>query len=293
MVRVGLWGTTALMLGGCQDLNPDFVANGSGSGSDSTTQAVTGPTSDTTNSAETDAPTDSVADSTGAVSGGSTSTSATGSTTGSTDSTGGESTGSGPATAHSCAELLAMAPGTPTGIHVLSDGGDVEYEAFCLMDFEDGGWTLVGRSLDDARDDPFGWESARGLVDSEDDAYSLDAWGRGLEFTQILAAERMPGQSVPSGHAYVINVPADFIADYQNSTILHDSTVTVLGDCDPDPPPTMLRRVGRTGDSDQFFFRDIAGNADFGLRADGWALNMDNCANGAAMNADQGLVYVR
>ncbi len=210
-------------------------------------------------------------------------------------SDGGSSTGPEPVTAHSCAELLEMEPEAETGIHPLLDSEDAEYDAFCLMDaeFDGGGWTLVGRSRAGVDQTPFGWRSTRGAVDVQSDAYSLNAWAKGLEFTEILVADREGGQNLPFSHAYKITVPANFIADFENSTLEHDSATTVLGDCDPGGGPGMLRNLGRTGEDDQFFFRDMGGNDVYGLRARRWQLNYDNCNLGADINDQPGLIFVR
>ncbi len=211
----------------------------------------------------------------------------------STDTTGGSS-GDPPVTAHSCDELLEDDSTARTGVHMLLDGDEAPYEAFCLMDFQgSGGWTLVGRSRPDAQDVPFGWRSERGSVDDHSDAYSLGAWVKGLEFTEVLVADHEPGESVPFERAYVIVMPADFVDDHENSTVESSSVTTVLGDCDPGGGPSMMSYLGYTGRTDVFFVRDNMGNDNFGLQADHWALAHDNCNQGGQLNDTQGVMFVR
>ena len=182
---------------------------------------------------------------------------------------------------------------TPTGVHPLLDSEDAEYDAFCLMDFEDGGWTLVARSRSGAQDVPFGWRSQRGSVDDAGDAYSLDVWGKGLEFTEILVADRSGREFVPFERAYVLVVMPSFIEDHEDNTVEHESIETVLGDCVPTGGPAMLRYLGYTGRDQSFFMRDMTGEDGHGLQADGWTLAHNNCNQGGVMNGSQGLIYVR
>jgi len=211
----------------------------------------------------------------------------------STDTTTGESTGGPPMMAHSCAELLEMDPGARTGVHTLFDDEGAPYEAYCLMGFEGGGWTLVGRSELDAEDTPFGWRSERGSVNDTNDAYSLGAWGKGLGFTEILVADREDGEFVPFERAYIIVMPLGFVEESESATVATVSVTTVLGDCDPPGGPSMMSYMGYTGRDDTFFVRDHMGDGGFGLRASRWALAHDNCNQGGRLNDTQGVMFVR
>ncbi|MEM7155597.1 MAG: fibrinogen-like YCDxxxxGGGW domain-containing protein [Myxococcota bacterium] len=203
------------------------------------------------------------------------------------------STGPEPEAAHSCAELLAMDGATPTGVHTLVDAEGVDYEAFCLMDFEGGGWTLVGRSAPVAASEPFGWRTARGSVEDMNDAYSLDAWSRGLSFTELLVTDRTSDASLPFERAYRLGVADDFIENYADEPLATAFAGTLLGDCTPTNPPRMLDYVGYTERDDVFFFRDNMGSSGFGLRANGWGLAHNDCWRGAELNGEQGLLFVR
>ena len=209
------------------------------------------------------------------------------------DTTSGDSTGPEPMGARSCAELLAMDPSVETGVHTLVDLDGDEFEAFCLMEFDGGGWTLVGRSSAGAASTPFGWRSQRGSIEDTSDAYSLDASSRGLQFTQLLLANRTGDQSVPDGRAYMLGVAAGLVESHEDTPVATAFAGTVLGDCTPTNPPQMLDYAGYTGRDDAFFFRDMMGASGFGLRASGWGLAHDDCWRGAALNGDQGLLFVR
>ncbi|WP_269821707.1 EGF domain-containing protein [Haliangium ochraceum] len=55
----------------------------------------------------------------------------------------------------SCADLLALAPATVTGVHTIdpdADGAAAPFDVFCDMDLEGGGWTLLLVSSDDGVD---------------------------------------------------------------------------------------------------------------------------------------------
>lgn len=194
--------------------------------------------------------------------------------------------------AHSCAELLKEA-GAGTGVHMLFDADDAPYEAFCLMEIQGGGWTLVGRSRPNTVDEGFGWRSERGSVDDYSDAYSLGASVKELEFTEILVADHEAGESVPFERAYVIVMQPGFINDHDDSTVEPESVTTVLGDCDPSGGPSMMNFLGYTARTDVFFVRDNMGDDNFGLQADHWALAHDNCNQGGELNDTQGVIFVR
>jgi hypothetical protein len=219
-----------------------------------------------------------------------------GSSTGSSSGTPPEpdtSTGEPPAppTAHSCKEILDMDPSARTGAHsILRTSDDVVVEVWCDMTVDGGGWTLVGRSAP-GPEQPFGWGLLRGMVGDEQEPYSLDAIDVALPFTEILVGQHM-GFATLVEHAYAMAVPQGFLADYADAPYEYDDVRTVIGDCDPDPWPDMLRYGGYT-DADWFHFRDVSQEMPYGLLSNGFWVFYENCHQGGDLNDQQGAVFVR
>jgi hypothetical protein len=85
---------------------------------------------------------------------------------------------------------------------------------YCDMTFDDGGWTLVGRSGPEVPGTlpPFGWSSATGSVDALAFPYSLDVVTNHLTFTEVLVATQ------DSARAYKFAVGPAFLETKAGAT---------------------------------------------------------------------------
>lgn len=181
----------------------------------------------------------------------------------------------------SCKEILARDPSTR------GKSGAYSLDLYCEMVLDGGGWTLVGRSAKGGNG-PFGWTSNAGTIADLTKPYSKDVVGAGLVFSEVMIADRDP-----TTRAYKHPVPADFLT-HTNDRIRSGKIVTLLGDCAPVPPPSMLNYIGETGFTDTFFFRDIDDDYQHrGLRPDKWDLAYSTCLLGASLDEKQGLIFVR
>jgi hypothetical protein len=192
----------------------------------------------------------------------------------------------------SCKEILEYAPDAPSGPYVIVRARDGAYfEVYCDMELDGGGWTLVGRSEDGA-EVPFGWGVPQGVFGDDRAAYSLDVVALGLTFGEILIARRT-GFATPVDNAYVVTVLPGFLGDYANDDYEHPGVRTVLGNCEPNPAVTMLRRVGYTANDRNFFLRDQPQNHPYGLFSNGFRMWYNDCSLGGDLNDEQGAVFVR
>lgn len=193
-----------------------------------------------------------------------------------------------------CAALLAVAPGAPSGLWLIDPdgaGGAAPFQVWCDMVIDSGGWTLVGRS-ESGGGGSMGWRQTNGSPAVDTAPYSMDVESSGLVFTQILFGNYTTGKTL-GPNAYRHDVPANLLTAFGNSAFDTAAAPTViLGGCSP-LAGAMFRWIGRTNRTDTFFFRDNAGDSNFGLRNNQWGLNFTNCTQAGNLNGDQGMLFVR
>jgi hypothetical protein len=204
-----------------------------------------------------------------------------------------------------CRELLAQNPalarqdGLQNVQFPAGDGGVRALTLWCDMTTAGGGWTLVGRSLDDnsGSQPNFGWSSSAGNVTDDARAYSLNLVRNAIPFTEILFGSRLTGKTW--ANAYRVTVPPDFVTEFQTKTLDVWPPTPAVGSCNPpDPmgaPGFMGRYVGFTNNRDGFFFRDNQTNENFGLNHQSWNLSGDDtdCMRNGLMQGHEGMVMVR
>ncbi len=195
----------------------------------------------------------------------------------------------------SCGEVRDLG-GATSGVYTIAHPVDVgqPLTVWCEQSVADGGWILLGRSVEDARDDAFGWTTSRGSLADDAAPYSLGPAALQLPFTQLLLAIH-DGDKTPVEHIYALTVPVGFPAGFDDHSELNTTIDTLLGDCAPPGGPEMLRWLGYTAATDRFRLRDKQDDLSdlFGLRSDGYQLNYDDCLKGAQLNGRQGLIYLR
>jgi len=190
---------------------------------------------------------------------------------------------------------------TPSGVYTLDTDGDgprQPFDVYCDMSSDGGGWTLVGRS----RNTPsmpgcagtdglsgFGWRTAAGSVNDDNQAYSLDVAGKALQFTQVLFGNHAGGKAF-AGNVYRHTVVGNLVDAFINSHYFIGEPTTVQGACGAGST-SMFNWIGFTGNTNSFHFRDVDGN-DFGLFISGWRSCYDTCAGGN-LNGQPGLIFVR
>lgn len=193
-----------------------------------------------------------------------------------------------------CLEMHATDPARPTGMHMFYN--QVSYEAWCDMDDQGGGWTLVGRTSLGQQSTTFGWAS-----DSQSDPqnlatpYSLGAVGKNLTFTEALAGTRGTGLTFDVD-VYHVALPTNFPSGY--ATASTTSTVATIASfnntCINGNTPTMFTHVGFTSQNTYFFFRDINGTAggNYGLLPGAWDTYYSDCRGGLMKGLD-GILMAR
>ncbi|MBX3208085.1 MAG: hypothetical protein KF764_23770 [Labilithrix sp.] len=199
----------------------------------------------------------------------------------------------------SCAALVAVDSTTAvsSGLYDIDPDGPgpaAPLRVYCEMSIDRGGWTLVGRSAEDADDVPFGWTSATGTVADPASPYSIDVLASKLAFTEVMIADRDPISFAVGTRAYKFAIGPDFLSAHANNTVATGGVTTLVGDCNPPGGPSMLKFAGAVSFTDTFFLRDIPDLGQHrGLRRDGWDLAYDDCDRGGSLDGAQGLIFVR
>ena len=197
----------------------------------------------------------------------------------------------------SCAQVRDTAPApVASGAYRLDPDGagpGVDLVAWCEMEVDGGGWTLVGRSVAGGIASRFGWGEATGAVSNDLLPYSLDAASTGLKFDRMLVTTHAGDKTIVD--AFRLRYDDDFWGNCGDRGCDLDRWTGVVGGCPTslNLSPTMLFFAGHHQLSDHFFFRDNAGSFQTGLRADGWDTFYNACAFGAGLNGRQGMIFMR
>jgi len=200
-----------------------------------------------------------------------------------------------------CKQLKSGLPMTASGVYTLDTDGDgpkQPFDVYCDMTTDGGGWTLAGRSRNTPSNpgcastdnlSGFGWRTAAGNVNDDNQAYALDVAGKGVAFTQILFGNHA-GSKAFAGSIYRHTVQANFIDVHINSHYFIGEPATVQGACGGGTT-SMFNWIGFTGNNNSFHFRDVDG-PDFGLFTTGWRSCYDTCVGGN-INGLPGMIFVR
>lgn len=209
-----------------------------------------------------------------------------------------EAPDSAPGSRASCAAILAAKPGAASGIYTLDPSGS-PFRAYCDMTMDQGGWTLVARSVASSSANVFGWKKPTGSVDDDSQPYSLDATQL-APFDRLLFGARNDGKGW-SAPVYRRSVPKDFLAVYGSTWTSEEAPAGVTSTCPGSGPrPTMLQLAGKTDVADHYLFGDqpVDDVPNFGLFPDGWDTNglFDvplKCGYSGLLTGLQGMIFVR
>lgn len=184
----------------------------------------------------------------------------------------------------------------PSGLYALDpdgDGAGGAFEAYCEMNVDGGGWTMVARSVVDGQATAFGWSRSTGAAARDDAPYSLDlgAAGEGLQFSQMLVTSYSSAKTIDDAHKIFVS-PA-FVASCSNSPCARQGGSGLLGACGFVGVRSMLRNAGFTNLETSFWFSDSDQLDDqWGLHPSGFNMQYSDC-RGAGLDGDQGMVFVR
>ena len=168
---------------------------------------------------------------------------------------------------------------------------------YCWFDEFGQGWTLVGRSSQEA--DPaaaFGWSTDTGRADGTG-AYSRDLIRMGLRFTEVLLAERSDADRANEigDNAYVIRpFPGNFASGWNDRSTANLDVMSIRGTCGVTNVHS-FRHFGHTALQTHFFMNDSRAVGNFGLFPTGFRFGEGNnptCYSGF-LDGHQGLVFVR
>lgn len=209
--------------------------------------------------------------------------------------TGDPGTESGPALVpYDCRTLLAAEPQSPSGSYrFTAPNTGMAYEAYCDMDIDGGGWTLVGRSDDFEGESPnFGFFEETGTLSNSDAPYALDIERVELTFDEILIGTRGEGYEW-GDYIYRIEVDPDFVWFYRFSPLETTHVTAVRLPCTDNIERYEVVNLGFTRSTSRFAFSDNDPD-DGGLRARGFADFRDECGSqGANLDGTHGMIFVR
>lgn len=201
--------------------------------------------------------------------------------------------------AASCKALLAARPSLKNvdGPQTIVLGG-VTLKVWCDMTLDQGGWTLVGRSIAGSQlGTGFGWAQDHGSVDNDGDAYSFDCVSRRIEMTELAFGAYTTGKKW-GPNVFKMTAPASFLTAFKTtSSQAPGGPKTLLGTCAPSGGPSMLTWIGETSNDDNFHFRDNKDPGGFGLYPDGWNTNgqgaLGACDYTGQISGLQGMIAIR
>lgn len=191
-----------------------------------------------------------------------------------------------------CAEMNTARPGLPSKMYQFQGSSGPPYFAYCDMEKEGGGWTLVGRSVALAPLTNFGWYSTAGDPIQNGAPYSFDMThypGTPTEaLVGVYTANKDWGTPV-----YKISLPGNFPVGFGASSVAVTGSAIAQPSCGP-ALATGLKYMGYTSNPNAFYF-DGAGTASVvgGLGYAGFDLGLPDCAANGEMSAKQGQIFVR
>lgn len=199
-----------------------------------------------------------------------------------------------------CAELHKARPTLPSTLYKFKAASKPEYFAYCDMEKESGGWTLVGRSVALASSADFGWYKAGGDPSLNNAPYSFDMTNYPGSPTEALVGVYTTSKDWGTP-VYKINLPAGFPTSFKTTATAQLTGTAVVPPGCGSALATNLEFAGFTSNADTFFFGATgtvgdAGDAGIitgGLGYAGFDLGLPDCGANGEMGAKQGQIFVR
>jgi hypothetical protein len=199
-----------------------------------------------------------------------------------------------------CNEMHTARKALPSGLYQFAGPAGL-YFAYCDMDKDNGGWTLVGRSVASSVQPPsgFGWLKSAGDPSLDANPYSFDMTNYTGSPTDALVglytANKTWGTPV-----YKIALPPNFVTKFLTVTTPVTGSAIVPPACGA-TLASNLRFAGFTSNAHGFFFNATgtapdAGDAGAGLGGlgfGGFDLGAADSATSGGMHQQQGQIFVR
>lgn len=201
-----------------------------------------------------------------------------------------------------CDELHKSRKELPSNLYKFGDGSN-DF-AYCDMETDNGGWTLVGRSVASAQQPltGFGWSSPGGDPSQDNAPYAYDMTKYPASPKEALVGHYIANKTwgVP---VYKIALPANFPASFKTASVAVTGSAISAPTCGA-ALATSLKFMGFTSHALSFYFDPTgaengdAGSSVVGLGFAGFNLagNPDagpSCTENGEMNAQQGQIFVR
>lgn len=113
-----------------------------------------------------------------------------------------------------CKKILENGDSHGNGIYNINPSGLNPFEVYCNMEIDNGGWTLVGRSIAGAAGGDFWWLVSNGSIRDDSGLYSLGTEVLNLSFNEIMVTDYTTWKNI--SRAIKVWIDRGFIQDPAN-----------------------------------------------------------------------------
>ncbi|MDD3645999.1 MAG: fibrinogen-like YCDxxxxGGGW domain-containing protein [Candidatus Gracilibacteria bacterium] len=165
------------------------------------------------------------------------------------------------------------------GVYTINPTSSSSFTAYCDMNTDGGGWTLVARSASGTTGN-FGWNTATGSLYIDSLPYSLgDVKSDSIDFSGLMIATYSNGKSLDL--AYKMDVDNNDLISNIGSSIDTANVIQINGDT---TSTTDFNKWGTFTSTTGYWFSD--NTTDKGLHIDGFSSN-------STFSGNQGMIFVR